>query len=215
MTKAEKQAERRRKAAAKRQRAFRDRRRGGPARGRWADHKSAFTPAAELGLDRLLLVLVEWLKTFAPDAARDLHRGWLKVGRDERTLQKEITAALDRPTRTCSSKSPASGTPRRGAVCASSFAAAATASLSKSCPADARRRALDNATPELLPGRTRPVIVNYHPAKTRPAGVFTPPPVRTKHQDRHRHRHDSHFPPPPSPPLARTPPMRRDPRCIR
>lgn len=96
MTKAEKQAERRRKAAAKRQRAFRDRRRGGPARGRWADHKSAFTPAAELGLDRLLLVLVEWLKTFAPDAARDLHRGWLKVGRDERTLQKEITAALDR-----------------------------------------------------------------------------------------------------------------------
>src|SRR5436190_17915550 len=79
---------------AERQRGYRDRRRGGPPKGRWAGHVSIATTAKVHDTSRTLLVMGVWILRYAPDEAPALDAGTAKTTPTYRRLRNEYIMAV-------------------------------------------------------------------------------------------------------------------------
>lgn len=74
---------------AERQKRYRDRKRGGPPRGRWTGHISVASRAKALSVSRTMIFMARWIAEHAPDVATQIERGELKVGPEYRRLKAE------------------------------------------------------------------------------------------------------------------------------
>ena len=85
---------------AERQRRYRNRKRGGPPRGRWAGHISVAKQAEAVGASRSMLFMAKWICKHAPDLVSEIEAGTLKVytsyyrRRDQMAM--EIASQLDK-----------------------------------------------------------------------------------------------------------------------
>jgi hypothetical protein len=76
---------------AERQRAYRNRKRGGQPVGRWPGRSTA-DMAKQAGLGRTTAFMFNWLSKHAPDALSDFYAGRAKISTAYRRLRKQMLA---------------------------------------------------------------------------------------------------------------------------
>lgn len=84
--------------AAERQRRYRDRKRGGPAKGRWAGHVSAKVFASQWAISRSTLFMSQRIRKLSPDLTKEVEGGRMRVGRAYRILRLAIRMEAEEAT---------------------------------------------------------------------------------------------------------------------
>jgi len=82
------------KTNAERQRRYRDRKRGGPPRGRWADHVPTAVRADVSGTTRTMLFMAAWVVEHAPEFLPQIEAGTVRLAPTYRRLKREYDSAL-------------------------------------------------------------------------------------------------------------------------
>jgi hypothetical protein len=81
---------------AERQKAYRDRKRGGPPEGRWAGHVSHDALAQALQVGRTMLFMLAWIDKHAPEIAADIKRSKGKISPIYRRLKAEFDSVVSK-----------------------------------------------------------------------------------------------------------------------
>ena len=81
---------------AERQRRYRDRKRGGPPKGRWAGHLSADKMTEDLAISRSMIFMGRWITKWAPEYEDQIMAKKIKVTPLYRRLRKEFVIKFNK-----------------------------------------------------------------------------------------------------------------------
>ena len=79
---------------AERQKRYRDKKRGGPPKGRWAGHLTVAEIAQRAGVSRTKIFMCSWIKKNAPEYFDGIKDGEIKIGPLYRQLKDEYDAGI-------------------------------------------------------------------------------------------------------------------------